>query len=151
METDDIAKNLLEKGIALLKRGYPTEAMECLEQLLNMGNKSSACYSWLGIAMARSKWDMAKAEEFCKKAVKKEFYVPQYYINLAEVYKLKGNKAKAIQILEAGLKLDSENKAILKELNKYGVRAQPAIPFLARENTVNIQLGKVLAKARKKH
>lgn len=151
METGDEAKKLLDKGIALLKRGYPTEAMECLEEIITMGHKSSACYSWLGVAMARSKWDMVKAEEYCKIAVKKDFYVPQYYINLAEVYKLKGNKPKAIQILEAGLKLDSENEAILKELNKFGVRARPTISFLARENAINIQIGKVLSKAKKKH
>ncbi|MEK7713370.1 MAG: hypothetical protein AAB302_01370 [Deltaproteobacteria bacterium] len=100
--------------------------------------------------MARSKWDMAKAEEFCKMAVKKEFYVPQYYINLAEVYKLRRNKVKAIETLEAGLELDSENKAILKELYKFGARRRPVIPILSRENPINKELGIILSKKRKK-
>jgi len=151
METVDEATRLFDKGLALIKRGYPAEAMECLEQVISLGHKSSACYSWLGVAMARSKWDMAKAEEFCKMAVKKDFYVPQYYINLAEVYQLKGNKAKAIKTLEAGLKLDSENKAILKELYKFGARKPPLIPFLSRGNAINKLLGIVLLKIRKNH
>lgn len=151
METVDEATRLFDKALALIKRGYPAEAMECLEQTISLGQKSSACYSWLGVAMARSKWDMAKAEEFCKMAVKKDFYVPQYYINLSEVYKLKGNKAKAIETLEAGLKLDSENKAILKELYKFGVRQPPVIPFLSRGNPINKNLGIILSKIRKKN
>lgn len=150
METGDEATRLFEKGLALIKRGYPAEAMECLEQVISLGHKSSACYSWLGVAMARSKRDMAKAEELCKMAVKKDFYVPQFYINLAEVYKLRGNKVKAIETLEAGLKLDSENKAILKELYKFGARKRPAIPILSRENPINKQLGIALSKIRKK-
>ncbi|MBM2838183.1 MAG: hypothetical protein HW415_808 [Deltaproteobacteria bacterium] len=150
METVDEATRLFDKGLALIKRGYPAEAIQYLEQVISLGHKSSACYSWLGVAMARSKWDMAKAEEFCKMAVKKEFYMPQYYINLAEVYKLKGNKVKAIKTLEAGLKLDSENKVILKELYKFGARKGPAIPILSRENPINKQLGIVLSKIKKR-
>ena len=150
METGDEATKLFDKGLALIKRGYPAEAMECLEQVIRLGHRGSACYSWLGVAMARSKWDMAKAEEFCKMAVKKEFYVPQYYINLAEVYKLRGNKVKAIETLEAGLELDSENKAILKELYKFGARRRPVIPILSRENPINKELGIILSKKRKK-
>lgn len=150
METGDEATRLFDKGLALIKRGYPAEAIQCLEQVISLGHKGSACYSWLGLAMARSKWDMAKAEEFCKMAVKKDFYVPQYYVNLAEVYKLKGNKVKAIKTLEAGLELDCENKAILKELYKFGARRRPVIPILSRENPINKELGIILSKKRKK-
>lgn len=150
METVDEATRLFDKGVALIKRGLPVEAMECLEQVISLGHKNSACYSWLGVAMARSKWDMAKAEKLCKMAVKKDFYVPQYYINLAEIYKLKGNKVKALETLEAGLELDSENKAILKELYKFGARTRPAIPFLSRKNPINKELGIVLSKIKKK-
>ena len=151
METVDEATRLFDKGLALIKRGYPAEAMECLEQVISLGHRGSACYSWLGLAMARSKWDMAKAEEVCKMAVKKDFFVPQYYINLAEVYKLRGNKVKAIETLEAGLELDSENKAILKELYKFGARKRPVIPFLSRGNAINKLLGTFLSKMGRNH
>jgi tetratricopeptide (TPR) repeat protein len=150
MKTVDEATRLFDKGLALIKRGFPAEAMECLEQIIHLGHKGSACYSWLGVAMARSKWDMARAEELCKMAIKKDFYVPQYYVNLAEVYKLRGNKVKAIETLEAGLELDNENKALLKELYKFGARKRPAIPILSRENPINKQLGIVLSKIKKK-
>jgi len=150
MGAEDEAAKLLERGLALIKRGYPVEAIECLEQLISSGHKSSACYSWLGVAMARSRWDIDKAEEFCKMAVKKDFYVPQYYLNLAEIYKLRGNKIRAIETLEAGLKVDNENRAILKELYKYGARRRPTLPFLSRGNPINKNLGIFLSKLKKK-
>lgn len=145
METKRDAINLFERGMALIKRGYPVDAVNCFEHVLEMGHKSSACYSWLGVAMARSRWDMARAEEFCRMAVKKDFYIPQYYINLAEVYSLKGNKAKAIETLNAGLKVDGDSKVILKELKKFGARKRPVITFLPRENSMNKYLGRLLS------
>lgn len=146
METENNPTKLFERGMALLKRGYPGDAMEYFEKLLSLGHKGSACYSWLGIAMARSKWDMEMAEELCRIAVKRDFYVPQFYVNLAEVYLLKGNKAKAIETLRAGLKVDSDSEVIWRELDKFGARNRPAIPFLSRNNPVNRYLGLLLSK-----
>lgn len=141
MEMINDPAKLFEKGIALLKRGYPADAMEYFEKMLSLGHKRSACYSWLGIAMARSNWDLEMAEKLCRMAVKKDFYIPQYYINLAEVYLLRGNKAKAIETLHAGLKVDSDSRFIWRELGKFGERRRPLLPFLSRKNLVNRWLG----------
>jgi tetratricopeptide (TPR) repeat protein len=139
-------QKLFEKGVALIKRGHPGDAMEYFERLIAMGYRSSACYSWLGLALARSGGDPSRAEELCKKAIEKEFYWPQYYLNLAEVYLLEDKKTWAIETLEKGLKLDPNNEAILKELGKLGIRGRPVIPFLSRSNPVNKYLGLLLSK-----
>lgn len=146
METENNPTKLFEKGMVLLRRGYPGDAMEYFEKMLSIGHKSSACYSWLGIALARSRWDLEMAEELCRTAVKRDFYIPQFYVNLAEVYLLRGNKAKAIETLQAGLEVDSESRAIWRELEKLGSRSRPVIPFLSRNNPVNRYLGRLFSR-----
>lgn len=146
MEDINDPQKLFERGLALIKRGYPADAVEYFEKALEMGNKNSVCYSWLGLAIARSRGSMSRAEELCRKAVKDGFYWPQHYLNLAEVYMLLGKKSKAIKALEAGLKVDGSNHDILNELQMLGIRKNPPIPFLSRSNPINKYLGIISAK-----
>lgn len=139
-------KAIFEEGMSLIAKGQPGDAMERFEKLIDMGYKNPSCYSWLGITMARSKWDLAEAEKCCKLALKMDNSRPQFYLNLAEVYTLKGLTAKAIDTLKAGLKVDKRNRAILTELAKFGIRRRPPIPFLSRGNFVNKHVGLFLAK-----
>lgn len=134
-------------GLGMLKRGHSGDAVDCLEKALEAGFKGSACYSWLGLAYARSgRQIISKAEELCLKAIKMDFYWPQYYLNLSEVYLIWGKKDKAIRALEAGLKIDKNNDAILNELHRLGIRRSPVIPSLSRINPINKYLGKILYK-----
>ena len=138
-------KKVFEKGLAMLKRGYPGDAVDYLEKAMEKGLRSSACYSWLGLAAARSvRYIISKAEDFCMKAIKMDFYWPQYYLNLAEVYLIWGKKERAVKTLEEGLKIDRDNFDILNELERIGVRRRPLIPFFSRSNSINRYLGKIL-------
>ena len=146
METEEEPQKLFEKGLAMLKRGYPGDAVDCLEKALEKGLRSSACYSWLGLAYARSgRQIISKAEELCLKAIKMDFYWPQYYQNLAEVYVIWGKKDKAIKTLEEGLKVDRDNIDILNAFEQLGIRKRPVIPFLSRSHPINKYLGKFLS------
>lgn len=146
IEREDEPQELFEKGKAMLKRGYPKEAAECLEKALSMGLKSSPCLSLLGIAIARSGGDLSRAEELCRVAIDKEFFWPQYYRNLSEIYMIKGDKAKAIRTIESGLRVDADNSELLDELCEMGVRRRPVIPFLSRTSPINKYLGIILSK-----
>lgn len=145
MESDE-NKTHLDKGLALLKRGKPSEAVRYFEEILEGGTRNPACLSFLGLAIARSRGDFVKAERLCKEAIRKEFYWPHFYRNLAEVYLLWGKKSWAIKTLEKGLRIDGANSDLLKELEKLGSRAKPPIPFLSRANPVNKFIGKFLSK-----
>lgn len=132
-----------------MRRGYPEDASECFEKIIEMGYDSAACYSWLGVAIARSRFgDIIKAEEYCKKAIKKAYYRPQYYLNLSEVYLNWGKKKKAIDVLESTFGLDDDGKDTRRELDKLGLRKPPVIPFLSRSNPVNKYLGIILSRMR---
>lgn len=147
MDMEEEPQKLFEKGVSLLKRGYPGDAVDHLEKAMEKGLRSSACYSWLGLAYARSgRQIISKAEELCLKAIKMDFVWPQYYLNLAEVYVIWGKKEKAIKTLEEGLKIDRDNIDILNAFEELGIRKRPAIPFLSRSNPLNKYLGKFLSK-----
>ncbi len=139
-------KAFFEEGMSLITKGSPGAAMEFFEKLIEQGHKHPSCYSWLGITMARTKWDLVEAEKCCKLALQMDKTKPQYYLNLAEVYIQKDLKDKAIDTLKAGLRVDRRNRAIHTELAKFGIRRSPPIPFLSRESFINKHLGLFLAK-----
>ena len=126
------AKELMEKGIA------------CLEDVLVKYGRIASVLSWLGLAMARAKkGDLRPAETLCVEAIEKEYYIPNYYRNLSEVYLIWDKKNKAIRILRKGLRLTKGDKLLADALKKLGVRQKPPIPFLARSNPLNIYIGRM--------
>lgn len=141
------AKELIEKGIDCLEKGWAPDAVTCFEEVLEKYGRISSVLSWLGIAKARSKQgDLRPAEQLCKEAIQHEYYNASYYRNLAEVYMIWSNKPKAMSILRHGIRITRGDDVLVKELKKLGVRRTPVIPFLGRSNPINIYCGKVRSK-----
>ena len=61
--------------------------------------------------------------------------------NLARVYLAAGNRKKALEAVEAGLKMHPEDEYLLSVRKSLGVRARPPVPFLDRSNPINVSLG----------
>jgi len=139
-------KEELEKGLELLKEGHNEEAATCFEAIVATGGFDPLATCCLGLAMARAGKDLTVAEEYCLKAIEKKPYTGEFYRSLAEVYFIGGKKAEAIQTLDKGLKYDSKNKELYREMKKYGIRKRPPIPFLSRSNFFNKKIGKLLSK-----
>ncbi|HEY8130445.1 MAG TPA: hypothetical protein VII12_01025, partial [Thermoanaerobaculia bacterium] len=76
------------------------------------------------------------------------FYNGDHYANLSRVYLLVGNRKKAWETAEAGLKIAPENDLLHKVRREMGVRARPTVPFLDRKHPINISLGQVRAAKR---
>lgn len=96
-------------------------------------------YFALCVALVRKKYKAAI--DLCKRALELEFYNGDHYINLMKVYVAAGNRKKALEAIEAGLKLHPEDEALLNARRSLGVRARPAVPFLDRSNPINVSLG----------
>ncbi len=138
------AKELMEKGIACLEKGWAEDAIDCFEEVLVKYGRIASVLSWLGLAMARAKkGDLRPAEMLCGEAIEKEYYIPNYYRNLSEVYLIWDKKPKAIRVLRKGLRLTRGDKLLSDELKKLGVRQRQPIPFLARSNPLNIYIGRM--------
>lgn len=98
--------------------------------------------SFFGLSLALVRKQQIKlAIELCRRAIELEFFNPDHYANLARVYSAAGNRRKAVETAEEGLKLHPEDEYLLNVRQSLGVRAAPALPFLDRSNPINVTLG----------
>jgi tetratricopeptide (TPR) repeat protein len=103
--------------------------------------KSGAGLSFFGLAIALVRKQYKPAIDLCRRAIEIEFYNGDHYANLARVYVAAGNRKKALETAEQGLKLVPGHDYLLQVRKSLGVRARPAVPFLERSNPINVSLG----------
>jgi tetratricopeptide (TPR) repeat protein len=103
--------------------------------------KDATGLSFFGLAIAVMQKKFKPAIDLCRRAIDLEFYNGDHYANLARVYSVAGNRKKAIETAENGLKLVPEHEYLLAVRKSFGVRARPALPFLDRAHPINVSLG----------
>lgn len=103
--------------------------------------KDASGLSYFGLCLALVRKEHKLAIDLCKRAVDLEFYNGDHYANLARVYAAAGNRKKAVETAEQGLKLVPEHEYLLEVRKSFGVRERPAVPFLDRTNPINVSLG----------
>ena len=131
------------EAVELLKNEYPAKALVKLQQAFQTDAHNPYYMSFLGLALARAeqKWDEAK--ELCETAVQRNRKEIQFHLNLIEVYVLARQREKALDKVEAALKL-FRNDARLKRLRgKVEMRRAPLLSFLERNHFLNRELGKL--------
>jgi len=96
--------------------------------------------------------------ETCKRAIvllekrgssTEKAYFPVFYHNLGKAYIAAGRNQDAFDALRKGLKYDSGNSDLKKELQVLGVRKAPPLKFLDRSNPINVLLGMVFKTSKK--
>src|SRR5204862_6932473 len=108
---------------------------------LLMTTKTATGLSWFGLCLALVQKKIKPAIDLCKRAIELQFYSPDHHANLARVYVAAGNRKKAMEAVEAGLKIHPEDEALIAVRKSLGVRARPPVPFLDRKNPINVSLG----------
>ena len=103
--------------------------------------KDATGLSFFGLSIAVMQKKIKPAIDLCRRAIELEFYNGDHYANLARVYIIAGNRKKALETLEQGLKLVPEHDYLLEVRKSMGVRARPAVPFLDRAHPINVTLG----------
>jgi len=68
------------------------------------------------------------------------------YLNLGKTYLAAGMKQDAVDSFRKGLKFNSQNTELLKELRGMGTRKETTVAFLDRSHPINKYLGKALHK-----
>ena len=118
--------------------------------------KTGTGLSWFGLALALVRRQFKPAIDLCRRAIELEFYNGDHYANLARVYMTAGNRKKALETVEQGLKVAPEHDYLLQVRKTLGVRSRPSLPFLDRSHPINVTLGqarhakKVTAKEKKR-
>ena len=103
--------------------------------------KDASGLSYFGLCLALIRKQFKPAIDLCRRAIDLEFYNGDHYANLARVYVAAGNRKKAVEAADNGLKLVPEHEYLLSVRKTLGVRARPAVPFLDRANPINVSLG----------
>ena len=103
--------------------------------------KDATGLSFFGLALALVRKDIKTAIDLCRRAIDFEFYNGDHYANLARVYSAAGHRKKAIDTAEQGLKHAPEHEYLVHVRKSFGVRAAPYVPFLTRQNPINVSLG----------
>lgn len=140
-EVDAVAE--FKEGLALLRNNYARKAQEYFTRALELDKSNPFYFSYLGLAMAAGERNWDASEELCLQAIKMRRAQPEFYLNLADVYRLAGKRSEAIETLTQGMIMTKRDARIVEALCRYGRRRQPVISFLDRDHFLNRGLGKL--------
>lgn len=104
-------------------------------------------YYGLAVGHARNVRDGMK---ICQEALSSDRGNPDSYLCLARLYVLSGSKKRALDVISQGLRVRANHRGLNALRARLGVRQGRPVPFLPRESTVNVHLGKALKKLKKK-
>jgi Flp pilus assembly protein TadD len=138
-----------KEGLDLLRNNFSRPALIHLRKAAELDNTNPFYLSYLGLTLAMVENNFVEAEDLCDAAVRKNRNQPEFYMNLAEVYRRAGKKEDAIETLTTGLRLTKRDPRLAEALQKMGMRRPPVLPFLDRKNFLNVQLGKIRTRALK--
>jgi tetratricopeptide (TPR) repeat protein len=103
--------------------------------------KSAEGLSFFGLCLALVQRKFKPAIDLCRRAIELQFYTSEHYANLTRVYVAAGNRKKALETVDAGLKQIPDDPSLMAVRKTLGVRARPAVPFLDRAHPINVTLG----------
>lgn len=141
-----------EIQIFLQKKQYK-KALKLLNIALELYPNEPIILSYCGCLEAILNKNYTHGIEVCSKAIKlikekmpygHEFYYPILYLNLGRTYLASGNKKYAVEAFQKGLIFDDDNKDLLQEIKKLGLRRKPIVRFLSRSHPINKYIGIML-------
>ncbi|MBI5233891.1 MAG: hypothetical protein HY880_06010 [Deltaproteobacteria bacterium] len=139
--TIDNARAWFLKGKEFLKKNDLDNACRSFSRAYAEDKESADYLSYYGMCSALRRGEVGLGLELCTRAIKKEFFKDEYYVNLARVYICADNKKGAIAALSKGLKIKPDSQAIHDVFLELGIRKRSPIPFLKRTSLVNKYLG----------
>jgi tetratricopeptide (TPR) repeat protein len=132
-----------KEGVEFLKNDYPQKALVKLQSAFESDKHNPFYISFLGVSIARSQRNWAKASELCDMAVQLNPKEIQFHLNLAEVYSLAGLREMSLYKLDYALGLFGDDPRLERARSKIEKRRTPVLPFFGREHFLNRKLGKL--------
>ena len=128
--------------------GYFEHALALAHEAGSRPSPRLLSYCGYTTALVRKKYEQGL--NMCELAVEQEYFNPELFCNLADVYLACGDKAHAHQAFNKGLAMNPGHVRIRDRLREMGIRRQPVVQSLARDHFINRSLGRfVRSRARK--
>lgn len=146
---DRTAEESFEKGMRALENNRWREALAYFEAAIQLERRNKvrqpqARYlSYYGLCLGLSRKRTREAINFCRQAALIEGFNPDLRWNLGRVLMAAGRRREAYEAYAAGLRQAPDHPGLRRELTTMGWRKRPVLAFLARENPLNIALGRM--------
>ncbi len=137
------------KGLDALSSGRGIEALALFETALELekrhgsGLPQARYLSYYGLCLAFEGKRVRDGVEYCRQAVQLETYNPDLFLNLGKACLAGSRRREAHDAFARGLRLAPTHVELKRELERMGRRRRPTLPFLARNNPINVALGKL--------
>ena len=139
-----------KQGIKLLKDGYAKKALVHFRRSYESEKLNPYYLSFFGLSIAHAERKWGQASELCELAVQLRRKEMQFHLNLADVYAAEGRREKALDTLDAALKLFGKDQQLLRARSHVEQRRRLLLSFLGREHFLNRELGKLRHSALKR-
>jgi tetratricopeptide (TPR) repeat protein len=143
------AEESYRRGLRALSDGHRKEAMALFEAAIEIERRRSCArpqaryLSYYGLCLAVELNELHEALRYCREAATLESFNPDIRCNLGRVLLRAGRRREAHRCFMRGLRLESDHAPTLRALSIMGIRRRPILPFLARENPINVFLGRL--------
>ena len=128
-------------GVEMLRDDRLDDAVVRFRAAVDMEKQNPYYLSFLGVAVARAERNWSSASKLCEMAVRMKHNEPQFYLHLSEVYTSAGRREEALMTLDRALSSVGPDARIQQARQKLGKRRTPTLPFLGRQNIINVRLG----------
>lgn len=145
----DLAKEVFSQGLEYLRKNRIPEAANAFRRAFKMDSENPRHLSYYGLILALGEESVQDAINFCRGAIVRAAYEPEFYVNLSKVYTKAGQRKKALEALVEGMNFDKNNTLLRLEMKRLGMRRRPAIFFLSRDHIVNKSLGRLTYQMKK--
>lgn len=148
----------LEEVKDLLKGKNKRSALRLLSEALEQYPDDPFILSYYGCLEAVANKNYREGIDTCLLAIEtlkkklpfgEDFFFPVFYLNLGRAYLAAGRKQEAMEAFNKGLATDRQDRDLLWEVRKLGVRRKPVVPFLRRSNPINRYIGMMLHSMKK--
>jgi tetratricopeptide (TPR) repeat protein len=148
------AEDSFEKGYhALEKNDWRAataffEAALTLEKRLTPKAPQARYRSYYGLCLGLAKKRHDLAIKMCQAAIQLEQYNPDLHWNLGRVLFDAGRKREAYRVFVCGVKQEPSHRGLVSDIKRMGLRKKAVLPFLSRQNRLNVTLGRMRAEAK---
>ena len=140
---------IFTRGVQLLRSNRIPEASNAFRRVFKLDPDNPRYLSYYGLILALADDNFQDAVNFCRAAILRAAYEPEFYLNLSKVYARAGQRKKALETLLEGLSFNKNNVSLKMEMKRMGMRRKPILPFLSRNHILNKSLGELTYQLRR--
>lgn len=133
----------LEEGLArYLARDLPG-AHVAFGRAHRGASKDPRAMSWYGLTLVVVERNLSLGALYCDEALRAAGPQPELLLNLARVQLFLGHRERAVRAIAKGLELSPRDPGLRAAQGAMGWRRRPVLPFLSRDNPLNVWMGKL--------